>query len=177
MPSVRFFVAGTTFSPRNLGRVVFGPAGAPPPARWPSGCPGKSGRSLVRWCCSIGRTFYPPAAAVLGLDLSTAIVVQAATAQDELWALEQVLRSPGIGIAWCAIDKLNDRSSAGCNWRPNKGTRSAFCSVLPMHAVPRGRKRNSGSNRSSRPRGRSASRIAGWSGDRRSSWGGIGNRR
>ena len=47
------------------------------------------------------RTFYPPAAARLGLN-QDAIIVHPRSSQDELWALNQTLRCPGVAavVSW-----------------------------------------------------------------------------
>ena len=48
------------------------------------------------------KQLYPPAAARLGIDLDQMIVVQAANAADNLWALDQALRCPAVAavLAW-----------------------------------------------------------------------------
>ena len=55
------------------------------------------------------REFYPPAAASLGIDLQRTFVVRAARAEEELWALDQALRCPGVGAAWAVVDQLDWR--------------------------------------------------------------------
>jgi protein ImuA len=55
------------------------------------------------------RTFYPPAAAALGLELKRVIVVRTRTVDDELWAFDQALRCSGVAAVWGAMDKLNRR--------------------------------------------------------------------
>ncbi len=45
--------------------------------------------------------FYPPAAANLGIDLARLIVVRPESDEDHAWALDQVLRCPGVAAAWC----------------------------------------------------------------------------
>jgi len=46
--------------------------------------------------------FYPPAAVRLGIEPDQLLVVQAANPADHAWALDQVLRSPGVAatVAW-----------------------------------------------------------------------------
>jgi len=56
-----------------------------------------------------GRVFYPPAAAALGVDWGRLIVVRAKSAQDELWALDQALRSPGVAAVWAPLKRLGAR--------------------------------------------------------------------
>lgn len=56
-----------------------------------------------------GGRFYPPAAAALGLDLARLIVVRAAGERDELWALYQTLRSPGVAAVWASREQLEWR--------------------------------------------------------------------
>jgi protein ImuA len=56
-------------------------------------------------------TFYPPAAARAGIDLGRLIVVRAAQARDESWALDQSLRSGGVGAVLCMTDRLAQRAA------------------------------------------------------------------
>jgi hypothetical protein len=44
------------------------------------------------------RRFYPPAVVPLGIDLERLLVVRPDSERDALWALEQSLRCPGVGI-------------------------------------------------------------------------------
>lgn len=60
---------------------------------------------MDRW-----RRFYPPAAAALGIDLETIIVVRPQHAQDELWALEQALRCRGVAAVWAPLETVDDRA-------------------------------------------------------------------
>jgi hypothetical protein len=46
------------------------------------------------------RTFYPPAAAVWGIDLQRLIVVHPKSARDAVWAGVQSLRSPAVAAVW-----------------------------------------------------------------------------
>ena len=48
------------------------------------------------------REFYPPAAVRLGIELENLIVVYAAAEADNIWALDQALRCPGVAavVAW-----------------------------------------------------------------------------
>jgi hypothetical protein len=55
-------------------------------------------------------TFYPPAAAVWGIDLERLIVVRPQNARDELWAAVQALRSPVVAAFWAHIDQLDSRA-------------------------------------------------------------------
>ncbi|HET6881479.1 MAG TPA: hypothetical protein VFI31_15055 [Pirellulales bacterium] len=56
-------------------------------------------------------TFYPPAAARAGLDLGQMVVVHTSTARDESWALDQALRSGGVGAVLCQTDRLKPRAA------------------------------------------------------------------
>lgn len=56
-------------------------------------------------------TFYPPAAVRAGIDLDRLIVVRATTATDENWALDQALRSGGVGAVLCLTDRLKQRAA------------------------------------------------------------------
>ncbi len=58
------------------------------------------------------RQFYPPAAARLGIGLECLIVVQAASVADNLWALDQTLRCPGVAAALAWPERLD-----GCIFR------------------------------------------------------------
>jgi protein ImuA len=55
------------------------------------------------------RMFYPPAAAGLGIDWSWFVVVRPQSERDEAWALDQVLRSAGVGSVLCWPRKLGER--------------------------------------------------------------------
>ncbi len=73
------------------------------------------------------RRFYPPAAVAWGIDPSQLIVVRGGdpvrrdttkqgdtqkkmAAQEELWALDQALRCPGVSAVWTWIDRLDPRA-------------------------------------------------------------------
>ena len=56
----------------------------------------------------LGR-FFPPAAAAWGIDSRRLILIRAADEADELWALEQALRSEAVGAVWAKIDRLESR--------------------------------------------------------------------
>src|SRR5262249_12833701 len=56
-----------------------------------------------------GGHFYPPAAAAWGIDLQQTVVLHPATAADELWALDQALRCPGVGAVWARCGMLHVR--------------------------------------------------------------------
>jgi protein ImuA len=55
------------------------------------------------------RSFYPPAAANLGIDSNT-IFVRPVRNPDQLWALNQSLGCEGVGAVLSWPDKLNDRA-------------------------------------------------------------------
>lgn len=57
-----------------------------------------------------GRWFYPPAAAALGIDLESVIVIRAAAEKDQLWALDQALRCGGVAAVWAPLERLDWRS-------------------------------------------------------------------
>jgi protein ImuA len=57
------------------------------------------------------QTFHPPAAMAAGMDLQRLIVVRPATARDETWALDQSLRSTGVGAVLCLTDRLRQRAA------------------------------------------------------------------
>jgi protein ImuA len=54
--------------------------------------------------------FYPPAAAALGIHPQELLILRPQNARDQLWALEQVLASPGVGAVWCSLQQLSDRA-------------------------------------------------------------------
>lgn len=66
------------------------------------------------------RRFYPPAAAMFGLNLAT-IVVRPPTRKDELWALNQTLRCPGVGAVLCWPDQLEERAFRGLQIAAERG--------------------------------------------------------
>lgn len=64
-------------------------------------------------------TFYPPAAAALGIDLGRLIVVRPRKSRtvsrrntddaETLWALEQTLQSRGVAVTFCRLERMNAR--------------------------------------------------------------------
>ncbi len=54
--------------------------------------------------------FYPPAAAGLGVELERTIVVHARTKADNLWALDQALRCPGVAVVLAWSDRLDAKT-------------------------------------------------------------------
>ncbi len=50
--------------------------------------------------------FYPPAAVRLGIDPAKLLVVRPETQADELWALTQTLRCPGVAATVVRLDRL-----------------------------------------------------------------------
>jgi hypothetical protein len=68
-------------------------------------------------------TFYPPAAAALGIDLGRLILVRPrkaarstttvtkkeAPSEETLWALEQTLQSRGVAVTFCRLERMNAR--------------------------------------------------------------------
>jgi hypothetical protein len=55
------------------------------------------------------RIFYPPAAAGFGVDWKWFVVVRPRNERDEAWALDQVLRCPGVGSVLAWPRKLSER--------------------------------------------------------------------
>jgi hypothetical protein len=55
-------------------------------------------------------TFYPPAAALAAIELEEVLVVRAQQAGDEAWALDQALRSTGVGAVFCQSQRLHPRA-------------------------------------------------------------------
>ena len=54
------------------------------------------------------RWFYPPAAAVLGVDLEQVVVVRAHQSRDQIWALDQALRCPSVAAVWAPLEQLGE---------------------------------------------------------------------
>ncbi len=52
--------------------------------------------------------FYPPAAAVLGVDLESLIVVRTPQPRDQLWAVDQALRCPAVAAVWAPLEQLDE---------------------------------------------------------------------
>src|SRR4029453_13310771 len=65
------------------------------------------GRALV--VVDRSRTFYPPAAAGWGIDLSQTLLLEPADDAAELWALDQALRCPGVGAVYAPCGPLDVR--------------------------------------------------------------------
>ncbi|HVC99279.1 MAG TPA: hypothetical protein VND64_36780, partial [Pirellulales bacterium] len=55
-------------------------------------------------------TFYPPAATLAGIELERVLVVRVEQAADEAWALDQALRSTGVGAVFCQSQRLHLRT-------------------------------------------------------------------
>lgn len=66
------------------------------------------------------RRFYPPAARAFELSAAT-IVIRPRSRKDELWALNQSLRCPGIGAVLCWPDQLEELAFRGLQIAAEKG--------------------------------------------------------
>ena len=55
------------------------------------------------------RTFYPSAATAWGVDLASLLILQPADDAAELWAIDQVLRCPGVGAVYAPCGSLDVR--------------------------------------------------------------------
>lgn len=55
------------------------------------------------------RRFYPPAALAWGVDPRTLAVVHVESDEDELWTVDQALRSPAVAAVWLYRDELSTR--------------------------------------------------------------------
>jgi hypothetical protein len=53
------------------------------------------------------KTFYPPAALALKIARQSLIIVRPASAADELWAIDQALRSSAVAAVWAPLKKLS----------------------------------------------------------------------
>lgn len=58
--------------------------------------------------------FYAPAAAAWGVDLQRTLVIRAANTRDQIWALDQALRCPGVSAVWAPISHLDRQLDASC---------------------------------------------------------------
>ena len=65
------------------------------------------GRALV--VMDRARRFYPPSVVSWGMDLENLLVLRPRTESEELWALEQVLRSPSVGAVWAPLGRIDVR--------------------------------------------------------------------
>ena len=54
--------------------------------------------------------FYPPAAALAGIDLERLILVEPRNRQDQAWVWDQALRCPGVGAVLGWIGNFNQRT-------------------------------------------------------------------
>jgi protein ImuA len=57
-----------------------------------------------------GGSFYPPAACGQGVLLEQTILVRPGTEEDELWALDQILRTEGVGAVLCWGERWSQRA-------------------------------------------------------------------
>jgi hypothetical protein len=55
------------------------------------------------------KQFFPPAAAALGINLNNLLLIQAASCQDEFWALDQALRCPAVAAVWAPLKHIEPR--------------------------------------------------------------------
>jgi protein ImuA len=55
-------------------------------------------------------TFYPPAAATLGLDPAEIALVRPISDREALWAFDQALRCPAVSVVWGRMESLPGRS-------------------------------------------------------------------
>ncbi len=79
--------------------------------------------------------FYPPEAMRLGIDSDNLIVVQAASAADHLWALDQALRSPAVAAALAWPETLDPRTFRRLQLAAEEGGSLGF--LAPPAARPR----------------------------------------
>jgi hypothetical protein len=55
------------------------------------------------------RGFYPPAAALWGVDLERVLVIQTSTLREQVWALDQCLRCSAVAAVWASLEQLDPR--------------------------------------------------------------------
>ena len=68
------------------------------------------------------RRLYPPAFPATGVQLEHTILVRPTSHADELWALEQSLRCPGVGAVLCRIDHLKTQQFRRLQLAAESGT-------------------------------------------------------
>jgi protein ImuA len=73
-----------------------------------SSTPG-NGTPTRRAGAPVPTTFYPPAAAAWGIDLSRLVILRPAKEADAVWALDQALRCRGVGAVFAECDRLDVR--------------------------------------------------------------------
>jgi protein ImuA len=56
------------------------------------------------------RTFFPPAAAALGIDLAEIVMLRPASDREALWAFDQALRCPAVSVVWGRVETLSSRA-------------------------------------------------------------------
>jgi hypothetical protein len=54
------------------------------------------------------RSFYAPVAVAMGIAAQQLVILHPATAADEIWALDQALRSPGVAAVWAHLTRLEE---------------------------------------------------------------------
>ena len=114
---------------------------------------GAGGRSIA------SRTFYPPAAANLGIELANVFFVRPPSRKDFVWALNQSLSCQGVGAVVCWPKRLDSNTFRQLQLAAeNAGTLGLLfrrqmcagiqpgriCNCLSKHASGRGSKFNSG---------------------------------
>ncbi|APZ91133.1 ImuA family protein [Fuerstiella marisgermanici] len=68
------------------------------------------------------RRFYAPAFPAVGVCLRNTILVRPKSRGDELWAVEQSLRCPGVGAVMCQIDRLRTQEFRRLQLAAESGT-------------------------------------------------------
>ena len=74
-------------------------------ARAAVGCDGDHGGGMVVWSDPAG-DLYPPALAAAGLDLSRLLVLRPPGPREEVWAISECLRCPGVSAVVAAPPRL-----------------------------------------------------------------------
>jgi protein ImuA len=108
----------------------------------------KGTRALV--VADLERSFYPPAATKLGIDLTRTIVVRPRTWQDAYAAIDQSLRCPAVGAVVGGCDRLGtvdfrrlqlaaeEGGGVGLLLRPAVRLRQPSFATLRLHVKPVG---------------------------------------
>ena len=83
------------------------------------------------------QTFYPPAAASLGLNLQQLLVIQPRNHADAIWAIDQALRCPRIAAVWADIQRLNAKEARRLQLAAEEGgTLGMFVRPLTARSQP-----------------------------------------
>lgn len=119
------------------------------------------------------RRFYPPAAVAWGVAAERLAVVRVEREEDELWVVDQTLRSPAVAAVWVWRDELSGRDfrrwqlaaevggAVGVVLRPARARGQPTWADVQLQVEPAGRGKDAGGERE-RAREQGAVRERGW---------------